>query len=223
MLILSANTRKDLGRKLKKVRENNFVPAVLYGPKIKNINLEVDLKEFKKIYEQAGESSLIEILVDGKKFLVLIQAVEIDALSQKPIHIDFYQPRLDEEITATVPLVFEGQASAVKELSGTLVKNIYELEVKALPQSLPHEIKVNIDGLKTFDDAVLVKDLLVNQGVKILKDAEETICFVSAPENVEEELAKSIEEKPEEIEKVEEKKEPTEEDEEKIKDKSSEK
>jgi large subunit ribosomal protein L25 len=207
MLTLSAKKREIKGKKTKTIRQKEIIPAVLYGPKIKNINLEVDLKEFNKIYQQAGESSLIQISVDDKKFLVLIQAVEIDTLSQKPIHIDFYQPNLDEEISATIPLVFDGQAPAVKELSGTLVKNIYELEVKALPQNLPHEIKVDINGLKTFDDAVLVKDLLVNQTVKIIKDPEETICFVSEPENVEEELAKSIEEKPEEVEKVEEEKE----------------
>ena len=208
MLTLLVKTREKKGKKTRIIRQKEIIPAVLYGPKIKNINLEVDLKEFNKIYQQAGESSLIQISVDNKKFLVLIQAVEIDTLSQKPIHIDFYQPRLDEEITATIPLFFEGQAPAVKELSGTLVKNIYELEVKALPQNLPHEIKVDINGLKTFDDAVLVKDLSIAQEVKILKDPEETICFVSEPENVEEELAKSIEEeRPEEIERAEAKKE----------------
>jgi large subunit ribosomal protein L25 len=207
MLTLSAKKRTELGRKVNNLREKDVIPAVLYGPKLKNLILEVDLKEFKKVYQGAGESSLIQVLIEEKKHLVLIQAVEIDSVSQKPIHIDFYQPRLDEEITATVPLVFEGEAPAVKNLSGTLVKNIYELEVKALPQSLPHEIKVDINGLKTFDDAVLVKDLVVPKEVKVLKAPEETICFVSRPEDVEQELAKPMEEEKEieEIEKVEDK------------------
>ena len=205
MLTLSAQIRKESGRKVNNLRDKDIIPAVLYGPKLKNLILEVDLKEFKKIYQAAGESSLIQILIGEKKHLVLIQAVEIDSVSQKPIHVDFYQPKLDEEITATVHLVFEGQAPAVKELSGTLVKNIYELEVKALPQNLPHEIKVDINKLKTFEEAVLVKDLFVSKEVKILKDPKETICFVSRPEDVEQELAKPLEEeKPEEVEKSEE-------------------
>ena len=135
MVTLSAKIRKDLGKKVKQARKKGIIPAVLYGPKIENISLEIDLKEFEKVYREAGESSLIQLQVDKKDFLVLIHAVEIDAVSQKPIHIDFYQPRLDEEITATVPLVFEGVSPAVKDLGGTLVKNIHELEVSPAPES----------------------------------------------------------------------------------------
>lgn len=206
MLILSAKTRKETGKKVKKIREKGILPAVLYGPVIKNQPVEVNLKDFEKIYKEAGESSLITLTLDKKKFLVLIHAVEIDPLFQKPIHVDFYQPRLDEEIEAMIPLVFEGEAPAVKDLSGTLVKNIHELEVKALPQNLPHEIKVNIDKLKTFEDNILVKDLVVPKEVKILKDFDETICFVAESKKIEEELAKPVEEKVEEVERVEEKK-----------------
>lgn len=207
MLTISAKIRKDLGKKVKKSREEGIIPAILYGPKTKNTPLEVDLKEFEKAYKEVGESSLIQLEVGKEKFLVLIHVVEFDAISQKPIHVDFYQPRLDEAIVVTVPLFFEGEAPAVKNLGGTLVKNLYELEVKALPQKLPHEIKVNINKLATFEESVLVKDLAVPEGVKILKEPDETIAFVAQPEKIEEELEKPVEEKVEEVEKAEEKKE----------------
>lgn len=203
MVNLTAKIRKDLGKKVKKIREQGQAPAVLYGPKIENMNLEINLKEFENVYREAGESSLIDLSVGQKKFLVLIHAVEKDPLSQKAIHVDFYQPRLDEEITATIPLVFEGEAPAIKELGGTFVRNIHEIEVRALPQDLPHEIKVNVEGLKTFEDNILIKDLKVSPDVKVLKDSEETVAFVSEPEKVEEELEKPIEEKVEDVEKVE--------------------
>lgn len=206
MIILSAKIRKELGKKVKKARKKGIIPAILYGPKTENIPLEINLKEFEKVYQQAGESSLIQLQVDKKNFLVLIHALEIDSISQKPIHIDFYQPKLDEEITVTIPLVFEGVSPAVKELGGTLIKNIHQLEVKALPQNLPHEIKVDISALKTFEDVVTIKDLVMPQGVKILKEPNETVAFVAELEKVEEELKKPIEEKVEEVEKVEEKK-----------------
>ncbi len=205
MLTLTVKIRKILGKKTKSLRKTGLLPAILYGPKIKTIPLEVDLKEFEKVYQEAGESSLIQISVGGEKFLVLIHAVEIDAISQKPIHIDFYQPKLDEEITATVPLIFEGIAAAVRDLGGTLVKNIHELEVKALPQNLPHEIKADISKLKTLEDNILIKDLIVSKEVKILKAPDEMVAFVSEPEKIEEELEKPIEEKVEEVEKAEEK------------------
>ena len=207
MLTLSAKKRKDIGKKVKKIREQGMLPGVLYGPKIESQPLEIDLKEFEGVYREAGESSLISLDLAKEKFLVLIHAVEIDVLSQKAIHVDFYQPRLDEEIEAMIPLVFEGEAAAVRDLGGTLVKNIHEVEVKALPQNLPHEIKVNIDKLKTFEDSVLIQDLSLPQGVKVLKEAGEAVVFVASPEKIEEELAKPIEEKVEEVEKAEEKKE----------------
>lgn len=203
MLSLSAKIRKELGKKTKTLRKKGVLPAVLYGPKIENLPLEVDLKDFEKTYKEAGESSLISLDVSKKNFLVLIHAVELDPISQKPIHIDFYQPRLDEEISVDVPLIFEGEAKACKDLGGTLVKNIQELKIKALPQNLPHEIRINIDKLETFEDNILIKDLILPEGTKVLRESDDIVALVLPPEKVEEELLKPIEEKVEEVEKIE--------------------
>lgn len=204
---MQAKTRKEFGKKVKILRKKESLPAVLYGPKVKSQFLELNLKEFVKAYQEVGESSLISLEIEGKKIPVLIHEVQRNSLTEKPIHVDFYQPSLKEEIEARVPLAFEGEALAVKELGGTLVKNISEIEVKALPQNLPHEIRVDVSRIKTFDDNILIKDLIVPKEVKILKEPDEIVAFVSEPEKVEEELVKPIEEKVEEVEKVEEKKE----------------
>jgi len=140
---------------------------------------------------------------DGEKNLVLIHEVKFDPMTGQPTHADFYQPILTEEIQVKIPLIIEGEAPAVKNLGGTLVKNISEIEVKALPQHLPKEIKINVNGLETFEDKVLIKDLQLPEGVKILRSPEEIIARVAQPEKVEEELKKPIEEKVEEVEKIE--------------------
>ena len=207
MLKLTAQIREKLGKKVKSLRKEGLLPAVLYGPKIKNVSLEVNQKDFEKTYQEAGESSLISLSVAKNNYLVLIHDVKLDPLTDKPIHVDFYQPKLDEEIEAHIPLVFEGEAPAVKEFGGTFVKNIYEITVKALPQHLPHEIKVNVEKLKTFEDNILIKELEIPKDVKIINNPDEIIALVTPPEKVEEELEKPIEEKVEEVEKVEEKKE----------------
>jgi len=209
MLTLSVKIRQDLGKKVKKLRKKGILPAVLYGPKIKNSALEIDLKEFKKIYKEAGESSLISLQISGEtkdKFLVLIHEIKKDPITGEPLHVDFYQPILTEEVEVAVSLVFEGEAPAVKELGGTLVREISEVEVKALPQNLPHEIKINIEGLKTFEDEILIKDLKLPEGVKARREPDEIVAVVTPPEKVEEELEKPIEEEVEEVEKVEEEK-----------------
>jgi len=224
MLTLSAKIRKILGKKVKTLRKQGVIPAVLYGPKTKNLSLEINLKEFEKVYKEAGESSLVSLGIEGEKAktIVLIHDVKKDPLTDQFLHVDFYQPSLKEETEAKVPLVFEGEPPAIKELGGTLVKSISEVEIKALPQNLPHEIKVEISSLKTFEDEILVKDLKVPEGVKILRKPEEIIASVLPPEKVEEELEKPVEEKVEEVEKVGEK-EKREEEEEKEEEKRSEK
>ena len=204
MFSLSAKIRKEVGRKTKTLRDKGVLPAVLYGPKIKNENLEVDLKEFEKVYEAAGESTLISLEVAGKKkYLVLVYDLKRDPLKDRPVHVDFYQPSLEEKIKVKVPIILEGEAEAVRNLGGTLIKNIAEVEVKALPQNLPKEIKINIAGLKTFEDTVLIKDLKLAEGAEILRNPEEIVVQVRPPEKVEEELKKPIEEKVEEVEKIE--------------------
>jgi len=110
---------------------------------------------------------------------------------------------LKEKVEVAVPLIFEGTSLAVKDLGGTLVKNIAELEIKALPQNLPHEIVVSIDGLNTFEDRILAKDIKLPEGVELKIKPDEIIASVAHVENVEEELAKDIEEKVEDVEKVE--------------------
>lgn len=185
-----------------------MIPAVLYGPKIKEGPvLELDYKNFEKIYKEAGTSSLItlEVPEEKKKFLVLVHDIQSDPLTGKISHVDFYQPSLEQEVEVTISFVFEGTSPAVKELGGTLVKNFSEVKIKARPQNLPHEIKINIETLKTFQDHILVKDLELPNNVKVLKNPDEIIALVTPPQKVEEELEKPVEEKVEEVEKIEKK------------------
>ena len=208
MINLSAKIREEKGKKTKSLREKGEIPAVLYGPKIKPISVGVVKKEFEKVFAEAGESSLISLEVggkDGKKYSVLIHDFSRDPINRSFTHIDFYQPILTKEVEAMVPLVFEGVSLAVKDLGGTLVKSVQEVLVKALPQNLPHDIKVSIDSLKTFGDSIAVKDLKLPEGVKVMKGADETIVNVKPQAKVEEELEKPIEEKVEDVAKVEKK------------------
>jgi large subunit ribosomal protein L25 len=212
MILLKAKIRNDKGRNTNKTREAGRIPAVVYGHKIKNVLLDVDYKEFQKVYSKAGVNSLIELDLEGEKEkkIVLIHDFQRDPVTDKFIHIDFFETSSKEEVEVKVPLVFEGIALAVKDLGGTFIKHISELQLKALPQNLPHEIKVSIDKLNTFEDRILVKDLVLPKDVKVLAKPDEIVASVAQPSKVEEELAKEIEEKVEDVEKVE-KKEKTEE------------
>ena len=212
MISLKAKTRSNKGKKSNKTREAGKIPAVVYGPGVKNVSLEIDYKDFQKVFKETGESSLVELLIEGEKHLpagrqekrlVLIHEIQKDPVSDKFLHVDFFQASLKEEVEVTVPLVFEGTSLAIKELGGTLIKNITEIEVKALPQNLPHEIKVFIDRLNNFGDHILIKDLILPKDIKVLKKPDEIIVSVAQPQKVEEELEKPVEEDVSKVEKVE--------------------
>lgn len=181
MQIIKAKIRTVLGKKSKSLREGGLIPAVVYGGTEKPQALEIDLKDFQKTWEEAGESSLIELDLDGQKKNVLIKEVQLDPLKDIPIHVDFYAVRMDKPIQTKVSIEFEGEALAVKNLGASLVKVMHEIEIEALPKDLPHELGVDISGLAAFNDRFLVKDLKLPAGVKVLAAPEDIIALVEEP------------------------------------------
>ncbi|HHX58189.1 MAG TPA: 50S ribosomal protein L25 [Candidatus Moranbacteria bacterium] len=174
-------------------KRDGMIPAILYGRGIENKVLWIDENSFIKLEREAGRSVLVDLEVEGEKNRVLIHDFQKDPLTDNFIHVDFYQVRMDEEIEANVEVIFEGESPAVKELGGVLLKTVDEVLVRCLPADLPKEIKVDLSGLKTFDDRVFVKDLNISDKVKIDLDGETVVASVAAPRS-EEELSKLDEE-----------------------------
>ena len=202
MISLSAKKREVLGKKVEALREEGLIPAVLYGPGSDPIVLTVFKKEFDLAYKEAGESSLLSLVVGKDTTPVLIRDVQRHPLSGNLIHIDFYQPRLDVKIKIMVPLNFQGEAPAVKDFEGTLLQNMHEVEVSALPQELPSEITVDVSVLKTLEDRVLVENLQVDSKVEMIAEKDWIVAQVVPVENVEEELAKPVEDEAAAVEAV---------------------
>lgn len=207
MVSITAEKRELIGKRVSKLRNKGQTPAVLYGPKIKEASLTVNGKQLEKIYREAGESTLIDLDIAGKKTPVLIHDIQRNPVSGEIIHVDFYQPRLDKKVTISVPLAFEGEAPGIKELGGTLLHSIQEIEVQALPQNLPHEIKVSVESLETFEDKILVKDIILPPDVEISRDLEDLVAQVVPVTDVEKELEKPVSEEAPEGEEIEEGKE----------------
>ena len=181
-LRIQAKVRKALGKQNKKLRKAGMLPAVVYGRGKETLSLEVPGKNFQKVYQQAGESTLVDLLIDGKgEKKVLIHDVAKHYMKDEPIHVDFYEVDLTRKIHAKVPVHFVGVSPAVKESGGVLVRNLNEIEVEALPMDLPHSFEVSIEALKGFDDLVRVADIKVSDKVKVLAHPEDVIVKVQAP------------------------------------------
>ncbi len=180
--------KRDMKIQSETLRQTGKLPAVFYGPKENSTPISVTTTEFKKVWKKAGESSVI-ILKDAKgaEHEVLIQEVDIHPLSGEPRHVDFYVIEKGKKVEVSVQLVFEGVAPAVKDKGGILVKVHREIEVKAEPRDLPHEIKIDISSLVELTDVIKVKNIIFPKGVEVKMNPEEVIASISvAKEEIEE-------------------------------------
>lgn len=195
---LQVVVRSDIGKKAQQVRNNGKIPAILYGRGNSNQVVAVDTQLFAKAFQRAGHSGLIELSVDDAKPVnVLIQDVQTSHLG-RPLHIDFYQVKMDETIRTEVPLKIVGDAPGAFNLGGSLVQVLEEVEVEALPANLPNAIEVEVSGLEELESSLSVADLKAPDKVKILTDEHELVCRVESPRS-EEELAELDAEMGEEV------------------------
>lgn len=200
---LQVAARTLAGKKNKLLRDHGLIPGVVYGHGETNRLVEVKRALFEKLFQSAGESSLVDLSIDGTPSLkVLIHDVQNHPVNGQIIHIDFYQVKMTEKLTADVPLVFVGEPKAVKELGGILVKTLDHVKVECLPQDLVHELKVDLSSLETFDDTIHVKDIVVPSEINVLSSADDMVVSIQPP-RAEEEIKVAEAEKPADVSEVE--------------------
>ncbi len=206
---LAASPRTHAGRKTYHLRNEGIIPAVVYGTGMEPKNIQVDRALFTRLFKTAGESTLVELALDGGAPLhVLIQDVQLDPLRDEFTHADFRVVDMTKKIEAEVKLHFIGESAAVKAMGGTLVRPVEEVRVRALPKDLVSFIEVDLSKLATFEDAIHLKDLVVPPGVEFMDDLDSTVALVAAPRSEEElaDLNKAVEIDVTAVEKVEKKK-----------------
>jgi len=180
MISLKAQARTS-EKSAKVLRRENLVPGVLYGNEAVNTSVQCDYSEIYKAYATGGGSTIVDLDLDGKKIPSLFHAISFDPVSDKIIHVDFYAVNMKKEIEAQIPLEFIGESEAIKDLSGVLVTTHDHVTVTCLPTNLPALIQVDLGALKTFDDALLVSDIVVPEGVMIADDLDMMIATVQEP------------------------------------------
>jgi large subunit ribosomal protein L25 len=190
---LKIQTRNILGKKVETLRQRGLIPAELYGHGIKNLHLSLSAKDFQKVFKEAGESTIVNLITeDNKKIPVMILDVVSDPISEKILSVDFYQIKLTEKIKIPVPIEFIGEAPAVKNFGGILVKPLQEIEVEAFPQDLPRHFQVDLSPLDEIKKSILVKDLKISDKVKISINPEMIVATVIEAKPEEEEIKETV-------------------------------
>lgn len=191
MLTLKAEDR-NTKTKPESVRQAGKIPAVFYGKKAASTPISISASEFKKVWEKAGESTVVTLITPEGELESLIHDVDLDPVSGAPRHADFYVFEKGHKVEVEVPIEFEGVSPAVKDLGGTLVKVIHALKIEAMPKDLPHQIVVDITPLASFDNQILAKDIILPAGVELKANPDDVVALVSAPREEKEEEAAPI-------------------------------
>jgi large subunit ribosomal protein L25 len=195
---LEAVTREGRGKnEANRLRAAGRIPAVFYGARKEGaapqgVSVAVDPKELLRIlHSDSGANTLINLRVDGGEARVMVKEYQLDPVTHKLLHADFYQLAMDKAIVVTVPIVLKGEARGVK-LQGGLVDFVTrDIQVECLPADIPGHIDVDITELN-LHESLRVRDLALDAKWKPVTEAEAMIVHVVMPK-AEESAAAAVE------------------------------
>jgi len=177
---LEAVRRVTVGRnEAVRLRQSGRIPAVVYGGAGAAESLTVDPKALSRIlHSEAGVNTLIALkLADGGDARVLVKSYQLDPVSRKILHADFYRVAMDKVLRVTVPVRLTGEARGVK-VDGGIVDFVHrEITIECLPSNIPEQITVDITGLM-LHDGVRVRDLPTGGAWTAVSDADMLIVHV---------------------------------------------
>jgi len=156
--VLEATKRETRGKnEARRVRAEGKIPAVVYGGKAETAVIAVDPRTLLRIlHSESGVNTLISLKFEGEgDTRVLVRDYQVDPVTQKPLHVDFYRIAMDKKLRVTVPVQLKGEAKGVKAQGGILDFVQREIEVECLPGDIPEHIDID------------VSELLMNQGVRV--------------------------------------------------------
>lgn len=187
---LNAFVRSVNGRaEVKKLRDAGRVPATIYGRINKPENLELVAREMGDLIQHSlSENILVDLTVDKKKRLALVQEVQHHPLSGKVLHVDFHEVAEDETVTVMVPVETTGEAVGVKTGGGVLEHITFKLKVRALPKNLPEQILIDVSALEV-GKSIHLGEIKAPEGVEILGKKTTTVVAVAMPKTEVEEVA----------------------------------
>ncbi len=180
---LAAQNRSVTGRSaVKKIKNEGFVPAVIYSRAEGAAHLQVVEREIASLLNHAaGEHVLIDLDIAGSgSRLAIIQEVQHHPVTQRILHVDFHGVSANEEIEASIPVEPVGESVGVKSYGGLLEQLVREVTLKALPQNLPQLVQVDVTAL-AVGGSIHIKDLVLPEGVIATGDGDIAIFLVAEP------------------------------------------
>ena len=187
-VVIDATRRDVVGKQVKALRREGKLPAVIYGRHTDPINVNLDAHSASQALAKLTSSSIVTLNVDGIEYPALVREKQRDFIKNRLLHVDFLAVSMSEKLRTSVNVHFVGVSAAVKDYNAVMVHNLEQLEVECLPTDLPERIDVDISALKKPGEGIRVRDVQVNDNIRILNDPD-TMVAVATFAKVEEEAA----------------------------------
>jgi large subunit ribosomal protein L25 len=184
-LIITAEPRTVVGKKVKQLRREGIIPAVIYGQE-ESVNIQLENLSLRRVLRQAGSTNLIDVSLGKSKRTVLVREIQSHVTRGDLLHVDFIEVDMKVMITAEAQLVAVGMSAPAAEGLGVATLALRAVEIESLPDALVSEIEVDLTQIETPDDVIYVRDLVTPDGVEILTDPETTVARFEYEKIVEE-------------------------------------
>lgn len=194
--VIEAEKREIIGKKVKALRRDGKLPAVIYGHEIEPLPITLQTKQVTQILREIGANTLVTIKVGKEEFLALVRDIQREVILRDLLHMDFQAVSLEEKITSTVPIITVGDAPVIEDYEATLVSGLLELQIEAKAKDLPDTISIDISTLMEIGDNILVKDIEISGDVTVLDDPDEVVITATAQilmDEIEEEVEEGAE------------------------------
>jgi large subunit ribosomal protein L25 len=177
--------RESFGKnEARRLRAAGRIPAVLYGgqkPDEPAEPIAVDPKVLMRIlHSEAGVNSLISLSLNGSNTRVLVKEYQLDPVTHKILHADFYRVAMDRILQVTIPVVVKGEPKGVKQQGGILDFVHREIEVECLPADIPEKIEIDVSEL-LLNQAIRVRDIAPDPKWKPITDGDVMLAHVMMP------------------------------------------
>ena len=194
-ITINGSKREHVGKvATKALRNAGKVPCVIYGGE-NPIHFSAEELAFSKLVYTADAHTVVIALEDGNKIDAVMQDIQFHPVSDKILHVDFFQLHPGKEINMIIPVKVEGTAPGVRDAGGLLSRNKRKLTVRALPKNLPDFLLADVSTLK-LNDSITVADLSEDT-FSILHPDNQVVCQVKmsrASMSIEEETDEELEE-----------------------------
>ena len=182
---LKLDVRELQGKKVARLRQEGFVPGVVYGQGFEPILVQSEYNVIDKVVREAGKHTPVHVTIDGKQKITLIKDIERNPVKARIQHVSFHAVKANEVVHAEVPIHLIGPGESEAEKARLIVLQAIEtVEIKATPADLPEALEVSVADLVTDEDRITLGDVKLPSGVEyadVDQDLELVVANVYEP------------------------------------------